>query len=62
MVSLRQLRYALAVEQTHHFRKASEACAVSQSALSTAIQELESQYFEVIKMLNGYIAFLKKKQ
>ncbi len=43
MISLKQLTYALAVEQTRHFRKAAEACSVSQSALSAAIQELESQ-------------------
>ncbi|MEM9056017.1 MAG: hydrogen peroxide-inducible genes activator [Pseudomonadota bacterium] len=43
MISLKQLRYAIAVERTRHFRKAAEACAVSQSALSTAISELENQ-------------------
>ena len=43
MISLKQLAYALAVERTRHFRKAAEVCAVSQSALSTAIQELEGQ-------------------
>ncbi|GAB3283837.1 hydrogen peroxide-inducible genes activator [Parahaliea aestuarii] len=43
MVSLKQLTYALAVEKTRHFKKASELCSVSQSALSTAISEMESQ-------------------
>ncbi len=43
MISLKQLVYALAVGETRHFRKAAEACSVSQSALSTAIAELESQ-------------------
>lgn len=43
MVSLKQLTYALAVAQTRHFKKAAELCSVSQSALSTAISELESQ-------------------
>lgn len=43
MVSLRQLEYALAVEQTRHFRKAADLCSVSQSALSTGIAELEKQ-------------------
>jgi LysR family hydrogen peroxide-inducible transcriptional activator len=43
MISLKQLTYALTVEQTRHFKKAAEQCAVSQSALSTAIAELESQ-------------------
>ncbi|TCS43767.1 hydrogen peroxide-inducible genes activator [Reinekea marinisedimentorum] len=43
MISLKQLHYALAVSQTRHFRKASQLCNVSQSALSSAISELESQ-------------------
>lgn len=43
MISLKQLNYALAVQKTHHFRKAAALCHVSQSALSTAITELESQ-------------------
>ncbi|WP_448213813.1 LysR substrate-binding domain-containing protein [Colwellia sp. MEBiC06753] len=43
MISLKQLNYALAVEKTLHFKKAAEACNVSQSALSTAINELEKQ-------------------
>ncbi len=43
MISLKQLTYALAVEKTHHFKKAADLCAVSQSALSTAITELEKQ-------------------
>lgn len=43
MVSLKQLTYALTVEKTRHFKQAADICAVSQSALSTAIAELESQ-------------------
>ena len=43
MISLKQLHYALAVEKTLHFKKAADACHVSQSALSTAIIELEKQ-------------------
>ncbi|GAA6172246.1 hydrogen peroxide-inducible genes activator [Colwellia sp. KU-HH00111] len=43
MVSIKQLTYALAVEKTLHFKKAAELCNVSQSALSTAINELEKQ-------------------
>jgi len=43
MITLKQLKYALAVEQTLHFKKAAELVAVSQSALSTAINELEGQ-------------------
>ncbi len=41
MISLKQLHYALTVEKTLHFKKAAELCNVSQSALSTAINELE---------------------
>ena len=43
MITLKQLHYALAIEKTLHFKKAAEACNVSQSALSTAVNELEKQ-------------------
>ena len=43
MISLKQITYALAVERTLHFKKAAESCAVSQSALSTALAEMERQ-------------------
>jgi len=43
MISLKQLYYALAIEKTLHFKKAAEACNVSQSALSNAMNELEKQ-------------------
>lgn len=43
MITTKQIHYALAVEQTRHFKKAADLCAISQSALSTAIAELESQ-------------------
>lgn len=43
MLSIKQLRYALAVEKTRHFKKAAEYCSVSQSALSSAITDLEKQ-------------------
>ena len=43
MISLKQLHYALAIEKTLHFKKAAEACNVSQSALSNAMNELEKQ-------------------
>ena len=43
MISLKQIRYALAVERTLHFKKAAESCNVSQSALSTALSEMEKQ-------------------
>jgi len=43
MISLRQITYALAVGRTLHFKQAADACAVSPSALSTAITEMERQ-------------------
>ncbi|MBR9909913.1 MAG: LysR family transcriptional regulator [Gammaproteobacteria bacterium] len=43
MITFKQLSYALAVEKTRHFKQAAAECAISQSALSTAIAELESQ-------------------
>ena len=43
MISSKQLFYALAVEKHLHFKKAAEHCHISQSALSTALAELESQ-------------------
>ncbi|MFW2372418.1 MAG: hydrogen peroxide-inducible genes activator [Gammaproteobacteria bacterium] len=43
MISIKQLTYALAVEKTLHFKKAAELCHISQSALSTALTELEKQ-------------------
>jgi LysR family hydrogen peroxide-inducible transcriptional activator len=39
--TLRQLQYAVAVAETRHFRKAAEACAVSQPSLSAQLGELE---------------------
>ncbi len=43
MISFKQLSYALAVEKTLHFKKAAELSHISQSALSTALNELEAQ-------------------
>lgn len=43
MISIKQLKYALAVEKTLHFKKAAELSNISQSALSTAVNELEKQ-------------------
>ena len=38
----KQLRYFVALDEHHHFGKAAQACFVTQSAFSVAIQELES--------------------
>lgn len=43
MVSLKQLYYAVAVDKERHFKRAAEMCSVSQSALSSAIAEMEHQ-------------------
>ncbi len=43
MISLKQIQYALAVEKHLNFRRAAEDSAVSQSALSTALAEMERQ-------------------
>lgn len=43
MITLKQITYALAVAEEHHFKRAAEACAISQSTLSNAISELEQQ-------------------
>lgn len=40
--TFRQLEYAVAVADHRHFRRAAEACHVTQPALSTQIQQLES--------------------
>lgn len=42
MISLRQLRYLLALAEHRHFGRAAEACHVTQPALSTQIRELEA--------------------
>ncbi len=53
MVSLKQITYILAVEKTLHFKKAAEMCNISQSALSTAITEMEKQLgFQVFERDN----------
>ncbi|WP_345292016.1 hydrogen peroxide-inducible genes activator [Kangiella marina] len=41
MISFKQLTYALAAAETLHFKKAAEKCNISQSALSTALTQLE---------------------
>ncbi len=43
MITLRQLEFALAVAKHKHFKRASEECNISQSALSLGIAELEKQ-------------------
>jgi len=53
MISLKQVHYALAVERHLHFRRAAEECNISQSALSTALSEMEKQLgFQVFERDN----------
>src|SRR5262250_3390885 len=40
--TLRQLQYAVAVEDTRSFRRAADLCAVSQPSLSAQVAQLES--------------------
>lgn len=40
-LTLRQLRYLVALEETAHFREAAEACGISQPSLSVQIKTLE---------------------
>jgi len=61
MVSIKQLNYALAIEKTLHFKKAAEACNVSQSALSTAINELEKQLGLIIFERNNKQVLVTQK-
>ncbi|MGJ8680349.1 LysR substrate-binding domain-containing protein [Paraglaciecola sp.] len=42
--NLKHLQYLVALHQEQHFAKAAQRCYVSQSTLSTAIQNLEDQY------------------
>ena len=56
MISLKQIHYVLAIERTLHFKKAAEACAISQSALSTALSEMEKQLgFQVFERNNKQV-------
>ena len=53
MISLKQIHYALAVERHLHFKRAAEECNISQSALSTALAEMEKQLgFQVFERDN----------
>lgn len=40
-LTLRQLRYLIALEETQHFREAAESCGISQPSLSVQIKTLE---------------------
>ncbi|KZN54422.1 hydrogen peroxide-inducible genes activator [Pseudoalteromonas luteoviolacea] len=61
MVSLKQIVYALAVEKALHFKKAADACHVSQSTLSTAIHELEKHLGTVIFERNNKHVFVTEE-
>jgi len=56
MISLKQVHYALAIERTLHFKRAAESCAISQSALSTALSEMEKQLgFQIFERNNKQV-------
>ena len=56
MISLKQIHYALAIGDKLHFKHAAEACGVSQSALSTAVSEMEKQLgFQVFERNNKQV-------
>ncbi len=56
MITLKQIQYALAVERNLHFKKAAESCSVSQSALSTALAEMEKQLgFQIFERNNKQV-------
>jgi len=40
-ITLRQMRYLLALEETQHFREAAESCGISQPSLSVQVKTLE---------------------
>jgi len=42
-MNLRDLKYIIAVAETHHFGKAAERCFVSQPTLSGQIKKLEEE-------------------
>lgn len=43
MITLKQIQHALAVAKTLHFKQAANECALSQSALSSSLSEMEKQ-------------------
>lgn len=56
MITLKQINYALAVAKHLHFKNAAESCSVSQSALSSAISELEKQLgIEIFERDNKHV-------
>ena len=40
-LTLRQMRYLVALDDTHHFRRAAELCGISQPSLSAQLQNME---------------------
>ena len=53
MITVKQIHYALMVEEKLHFKKAADACYISPSTLSNAISEMESQLgFQVFERTN----------
>lgn len=42
-MTLTELKYIIAIAQTHHFGKAAQACGISQPSLSVAVKKLETE-------------------
>ena len=60
MITLRQLRYLQALQEYQNFTKAAEAVAISQSALSQQIKELElSLGIEVLNRVGKKFTFTR---
>ncbi len=56
MISIKQIRHALAIEEHLHFNKAAEACSISQSALSNSLNEMERQLgFQIFERNNKQV-------
>jgi len=53
-MTIQQLEYVLAVDKYRHFVKASEACGVTQSTLSSMIQKLENELDIIIFNRNSH--------
>ena len=51
-ITLRQMRYLIALEETQHFREAAESCGISQPSLSVQIKTLE-EVLELVLVERG---------
>lgn len=55
-ITLRQMRYLVALEETRHFRQAAEACGISQPSLSVQIKALEEALsMQLVERGSGHV-------